>query len=440
MTGCAGTDAPVKALQKLLPSTCIDHVASIDVWEDSFRFIQANMRPQHFFSDIDVLDAAGGHACRLHGDPDCANVFEEDIDIFVCGPPCKPFSQHNIANFLRSARAKFKHPQAKPFLKIMRLLHEGTLSPRVIVIENVKGMAKKKKGATSTCLDFILRGSRVENGKVVHYGLEHVTRYAWHVFVVRSDSFHLPHKRERLYILGIRRDGDDTDDLMHRVIGMVESQCGVRRPGTLSSVLLPDEEAAKFQKAGLGGRKPGRAPSQAVLNKFDKFRQSRGFPCRDSKRGQPYSNTLPKSKRKDLGQRRLELLDIAALSMGSPSSLPQDMVQDLSQNLSRRAWKHGGRITTPTTSTELFLLNKRRPAVAPELFQAQGWPADELDLSGIRPSLWRVLVGNMMSVPCVGCILCAVLAVVPMGSDVVKLVQPHDSLRPVSTSSSSTTG
>eukprot|EP00959_Pyramimonas_sp_CCMP1952_P384709 8062694-Pyramimonas_sp.AAC.1 len=59
-TGCSGTDAPVKALQQLLPGK-IDHVTSIDCDSDSENFIMTNMAPTHFFRDIDALPSPTRH-------------------------------------------------------------------------------------------------------------------------------------------------------------------------------------------------------------------------------------------------------------------------------------------------------------------------------------------------------------------------------------------
>ena len=164
--------------------------------------------------------------------------------------------------------------------------------------------------------------------------------------------------------------------------------------------------------------------------KFEKFREANGLPTRKDKAGRPYSKKLPVKEQQRLGFRRMEMLDIIALMEAKKyGAVDPDLVADLSQNVKRQAWTRGGRVGTPTTTQELYLLGLKRHVQCVETFQMMGWPAESLN-GGTMPHEWRQLTGNMMALQCVGLLLCAVIATVNF-SNTVDYTQPARSSQDV---------
>ena len=111
VTGCSGTDSPVKALHSLVGPSNVDHIASYESDPFARDFIKAHFSPQHMFTDVAALHDGSEKRCLDHPKPEgddhddhhdagCATA-SNGVDIFVAGFPCTPFSVYNINQFMR---------------------------------------------------------------------------------------------------------------------------------------------------------------------------------------------------------------------------------------------------------------------------------------------------------------------------------------------------
>ena len=123
---------------------------------------------------------------------DTTNVFSRgDADIIIGGPPCQGFSMAGarIRNgFIDDPRNYlFKH-----YFNIVK-----TVKPKAFVIENVKGIKSMQGGKV---FDEILR---------IFSSEELLDGEPYHLFyrVVKAVEFGIPQKRERMIIIGVKKDG-----------------------------------------------------------------------------------------------------------------------------------------------------------------------------------------------------------------------------------------
>jgi len=117
-----------------------------------------------------------------HGDINEINAEEiPDFDILVGGFPCQPFSSIG-------KREGFNHPtQGTLFHEIVRILEHK--KPASFLLENVKGLTHHDKGRTL---------------KII---LEILSKDYWIVHdVLDSANFGVPQHRERIYLVGFRKD------------------------------------------------------------------------------------------------------------------------------------------------------------------------------------------------------------------------------------------
>jgi DNA (cytosine-5)-methyltransferase 1 len=136
-----------------------------------------------FSSDIDP-DCQKAYAANFGDMPrgDIHQVKSEEIpdhEILLAGFPCQPFS-------IIGHRKGFDDTRGTLFFEIARILKSK--NPRAFVLENVKQLATHREQKT---LDRILEVLR-EMGYAVDYK------------ILNALDFGLPHKRERIFIVGIR--------------------------------------------------------------------------------------------------------------------------------------------------------------------------------------------------------------------------------------------
>ena len=228
-----------------------------------------------------------------------------------------------------------------------------------------------------------------------------------------------------------------SDEMLAQISAIIEEQC-VSRPAHLNDFLLEDLVASNYQAAGFGGRGAGHMQDGTFEN-FTELRRQNGFPARDAPGGLPYTKHLPLSVRQMLGPRKMELANLIMLAVQRRhgQDVPADLVGNLSQSFSRTPWTCSGTtMQTLTTSSEWWHFARQRYIVAPEYFQMMGWPVEDLNLAGLEDVAgdWRNLTGNMMCIPCIGLLIFATLACVPVHPETDFTNPPRESSSAASSS------
>lgn len=136
-----------------------------------------------FSSDIDT-DAQQAYEANFGEKPkgDITKIIASDVpdhDVLFAGFPCQPFS-------ICGERKGFDDARGTLFFDIARILAEKR--PRAFVLENVKLLSNHDKGRTLQRILEVLEG--------LGYHVHHRILNALH--------FGLPHKRERIFIVGFR--------------------------------------------------------------------------------------------------------------------------------------------------------------------------------------------------------------------------------------------
>lgn len=107
-----------------------------------------------------------------------------DIDVLMGGVPCQSFSQAGKRKGIEDNRGKL-------ILHFIKML--DTLEPKIFIIENVKGLTTHNKGET---LEYII------------HKIQDLDKYHVQYKVLNSNDYSVPQNRERLFIIGTRKDID----------------------------------------------------------------------------------------------------------------------------------------------------------------------------------------------------------------------------------------
>ena len=111
-----------------------------------------------------------------------------EFDLLVAGFPCQPFSH-------AGKRLGFEDTRGTVFFSMASILAAQPNLPKVVLLENVRGLRNHDSGNT---LKRILE-TLVELG------------YTTHTSLLNARDFGLPQNRQRLFIIGIRADIPDAD-------------------------------------------------------------------------------------------------------------------------------------------------------------------------------------------------------------------------------------
>jgi DNA (cytosine-5)-methyltransferase 1 len=172
-TDCSGIDAPIQALRQLgIPHK---HVFSSDIDKYCIQTLKANYDIPIIFGDKD-----GDHP---DGDITKRDIsYVPDIDLYVCGFPCQPFSQAGGRKGLGDKRGNV-------FWSCIDVIMSR--QPKYFILENVKNIkthdsGKTWKTITETLSDLELLGYHVK----------------WKILNTRD--YGIPQNRERMYIVGTK--------------------------------------------------------------------------------------------------------------------------------------------------------------------------------------------------------------------------------------------
>lgn len=194
-----------------------------------------------------------------------------DFDVLCAGFPCQPFSN---AGF----RKGFEDTRGTLFFTISEIIRtkvEKGVAPKVLLLENVKGLKNHDKGRTlSTIINVLNR-----LGYEVSYE------------VLCSKNFGIPQNRQRIFIVGWLRESGIKDfkfpyglDVNDNVVYDKELVTEVAKPTCLDSILYHEvEEKYTISDRMYEGHK----------NRVLKHRaKGNGFGFSEFARNSPYANTI----------------------------------------------------------------------------------------------------------------------------------------------------
>ena len=170
-TDCSGIEAPIEALRQLkIP---YEHVFSSEIDKFCIKSIKANYTPKIIFGDPD--------GPFKNGDIRERNIKDvPDIDLYVCGFPCQPFS-------IAGERKGFEDKRGNVFFSCLEIIEKK--QPKYFILENVKGLKTHDKGNTWKVICEYL------------FGLE---KYGYIVKwkILNTRDYGIPQNRERIFIVG----------------------------------------------------------------------------------------------------------------------------------------------------------------------------------------------------------------------------------------------
>eukprot|EP00913_Durusdinium_trenchii_P011601 g10895.t1 len=317
-TGCSGAEAPHFALQQLMGHRGFEQMWGSEINENPRRFILKNCSCQHLFEDVCFVMKGGGR-CARHGGH--CTVPSGEIDIFIGGFPCTPYSFCNPKRFKRNC---FTEPAAAPFFEMRKFIAERR--PRLVILENVRGLLAPNPETDSSPIDFILRGRNPENPEDCYqgtapnadWGLSLIEGYGLRWDILYSCDWGLPQSRPRVYIVMVRDDAGGQAAAEH--VFEVLSACAGRMPrGSCNDFLFPDEHPQLVAATKHWASKPGPGSGRRACTKFTEAlfrtkRQELGLDPKD----RPYSGNRPAGWYPHATEKMVQQLDII-YSIRSPT-------------------------------------------------------------------------------------------------------------------------
>ena len=168
-TDCSGIEAPIQALKNL--GVSFSHEFSSDIDKYCIQSIKANYEPKVLFGDPDGAFPDGDITKR-----DIKDV--PDVDLYVCGFPCQPFSAAGRKN-------GFEHKSGNVFWSCFEVINAK--KPKYFILENVRGLLSNDKGKT---------------WKTIWEALNKLQGYAIDWKILNTKDYGIPQNRERLFIVG----------------------------------------------------------------------------------------------------------------------------------------------------------------------------------------------------------------------------------------------
>jgi len=163
-TDCSGIEAPIQALKQLkIP---FKHVFSSEIDKYCIESIKANYDPEIIFGDIAKRDIR-----------DVPN-----IDLYICGFPCQPFSS-------AGKRRGLKDKRGSVFYSCIEVIENK--QPKYFILENVKGILGNDGGKT---------------WKIIEEELLELEKYGYVIKwkILNTKDYGIPQNRERLFIVGCK--------------------------------------------------------------------------------------------------------------------------------------------------------------------------------------------------------------------------------------------
>ena len=345
-TDCSGADAPIWALRCL--GIAFQHLFSCDHQPTIQEFLRATSPPlQSLFSDMLQRPVAD----------------IPDIDIYVCGFPCTPYST------LRAHKTKlFREAAAKPYFALLEVLREK--APPIAILENVVGL-----------------------GRVVQKVLRDLQRLRQYYILwmnINSEDLGEPVGRPRYYFLLIRYDAcifqnmADIADFCAKCLGAAFAPV----KDHVSTRMLPNDhpEVLAFlrQQAQTRPRREKRTKWQKA---HEKFRQQvpafRGG----------LQSTMPLAS-----ARQREVWILLQQQAGT-----DNIIADVSQSIDCVHPRRDGVSPTITPQGVLCVGSLKRVAIPIEKLLLHGFPIHRVTIpSSVSNDALGKMGGNTMHLQCVG--------------------------------------
>lgn len=166
---------------------------------------------------------------------------QDSIDVVIGGSPCQSFST-------AGNRQAFGDPRGKAMLKYVELVQE--LQPKVFLLENVRGLLSaslKHRPLKERSSDFPPLTDDEKPGSALKYLLKKFKDYHIKIYLINAADYGVAQKRERVFIIGVRSDLENTFDLPEPTHNVDGSQ-GKEKWISLSSVLEELELELKAKK------------------------------------------------------------------------------------------------------------------------------------------------------------------------------------------------
>ena len=353
-TDCSGAEAPIWALREM----GIKHIHKVSCdWKKSVRdFILAVSPPSGpVFHDMLTRKMAD----------------IPDVDLYVCGFPCTPFSS------LRRHRTRLlQEAAAKPFKKLLKVLEER--KPALAVLENVLGIAK--------VMNIVCR-------MLAKLG-------CYFVIVVKLDSQDLgvPIARPRYYFILVRKNAAITQnvDSLASLGKAIVKACKLPVQGTVLDLMLPKAGTSNTAAVGMSGGKPQcKWPAKHTAFR-QKFALSPPTSCKDSDA---------------LGLRTMRHREAWQLLVNAhPGKM---IIADLSQNIDRCRVSTNGVCPTLTPKSILCVQAASREVSPMDTLALHFFPVHRMKIpTTVTPTTLRSLGGNTMHLKSVGLAICMGMAMV----------------------------
>ena len=169
-TDCSGIEAPIQALLQLgIP---FEHVFTCDKDPYALESIKANYHPKKIYTDITK---------RKH-------ALLPDIDMYVCGFPCQPFSLMGNKMGTEDSRSNIMYQCIKVIEKKL---------PKIFILENVKNFKFIENGTPFNYLINQLKKIKNQNKELA---------YNVSFDILNTKDYGIPQNRARIFIIGIRKD------------------------------------------------------------------------------------------------------------------------------------------------------------------------------------------------------------------------------------------
>lgn len=162
-TDCSGIEAPIIALKQLkIP---FSHEFSSEIDKHCIESIKANYKPKKIFGDMKKR--------KVKDIP--------DIDLYICGFPCQPFS-------MAGERKGTEDTRGTIFYECLKVIKNK--KPNYFILENVKGLITIDEGNTF---------------KEILQSLKELKIYNVEWKILNTKDYGIPQNRERVFIVGIKK-------------------------------------------------------------------------------------------------------------------------------------------------------------------------------------------------------------------------------------------